>query len=236
MVPKGWIRREKGLVGGATGVSVPTLNGVWPERVDPDRDLVVEILDEIASSGLPYCLQLRSGAPGELTALAAERGMVREQQVPLMVLQDLGRLDVPIDVGELRIRQLAPEEGRLHAVTAARGFEAPEEPFIELATPTVLKGTGVRAYIGEVDGEAVATGLGVTLPPFVGIFNIATVPGHRGRGFATAITARAAADGLASGARWSYLQSSPAGLRVYSRLGYTTLEHWDCWVSAFGSE
>jgi hypothetical protein len=50
-------------------------------------------------------------------------------------------------------------------------------------------------------------------------------PEHRGRRFGAAVTLRAVADGLIGRAQWSFLQSSTAGYGVYSRLGYSTVEH-----------
>jgi ribosomal protein S18 acetylase RimI-like enzyme len=230
-IPDGWARRENGVVAGITGVAIPTLNGVWPEKIGLDRVLVSEFLDQVANSGVPYCLQLRPGAPEQLSTLAADRGMIKEEQIPLMVLEDSGRLQAAQKVAGLVIRQLSPQEAVLHATVAARGFEVPEAPFIQLMTPSVLGQPGVRCYVGEVDGEVVTTGVGVTLGPFVGIFNIATPPEHRGQGFGAAVTARAVADGFADGAQWSYLQSSLSGYNIYARLGFATVERWECWVT-----
>jgi hypothetical protein len=44
------------------------------------------------------------------------------------------------------------------------------------------------------------------------------------------MTARVIYDGLVAGAEWAWLQSSPAGYNVYERLGFRTVELWDCWV------
>lgn len=229
--PDGWLRRENGVVAAVSGIPLPTMNGVWSEQVDPDRRVVSELLDQIGSSGLPHCLQLRPGAPEDLTALAADRGMINDHQIPMMIVEN-SNLDVVPKAAKLVIRELTPDEAVLHAETAARGFEAPKEFFVRLMTPAALALPGVRTYIGEADGEPVTTGVGVTLGPFVGIFNIATLPERRGRGFGAAVTARAASDGFAAGAQWSYLQSSAAGYSVYSRLGYATIERWDCWITA----
>lgn len=230
-IPNGWVRRENGMVAAMTGVAMPTLNGVWPEQVALDRLVVSELLDQVAYSGLPYCLQLRPGAPEQLSTLVADRGMIKENVFPLMVLQHSSRLEAAQNIAGLVIRQLSPEEAALHATIAAQGFEAPVEPFLQLMTPSVLRAPGVRCYVGEIDNEAVTTGFGLTLGPFVGVFNIATPPEHRGQGFGAALTARAVSDGFADGAQWSYLQSSPAGYSIYNRLGYVTLERWDCWVT-----
>jgi hypothetical protein len=154
-----------------------------------------------------------------------------EEDVPLMVMGDPAVLERALHVDGLEIRQLHPEEAQLHAGVAAAGFEVPEEPFRPLVTPEVLRLPGVRCYLGEVSGRPVTTGIGITLAAFVGIFNIATPPADRRRGYGAAVTARAVTDGLAAGARWSWLQSSVAGYPVYERLGFRTVESWQSWLS-----
>ena len=214
-----------------TGVHTPFLNGVWSERADPDPDIVADLLDRVAATGLPHCLQLRPGGSPALSRLAMNLGMSRdEDDVPLMVLEDPSRLGQQVD--GLVVRQLQPGEAELHVRVAAAGFEAPQELFRQLVTPATLGLPGVRCYVGEADGRLVTTGIGVTLGAFVGIFNVATPPADRGRGYGTALTARAVTDGLAAGAMWSWLQSSPPGYPVYEQLGFRPVESWQAWVSA----
>lgn len=229
-IPGGWVRRENRSLGAVSGVALPTLNGVWSEQADPDPRTVAALLDEVAATGLPHCLQVRADASPALAQLAERRGMERDEDVPLMVLEGPAALERAQEVDALAIRQLAPAEARLHASAIADGFGAPEEPFVQLMTSAVLALPGVRCYLGEVDGQPVTTGLGVRLGDFVGIFNIATPPEHRGHGYGAAVTARAVADGLADRAAWSWLQSSPAGYPVYGRLGFRTVESWQCYL------
>jgi GNAT superfamily N-acetyltransferase len=157
--------------------------------------------------------------------------MALEEDIPLMALEDPHQLDAAQSVSGLTIRELSPSEAHLHARLAAAGFEAPAEMFLQLMTPALLAAAGVRCYLGEAGGQPVTTGLGVTLGSYTGIFNIATPPEQRRRGYAAAITARAVADGLAAGASWSWLQASTPGYKVYERLGFRTVEKWPCWLA-----
>jgi len=212
---------------------MPTLNGVWVESVDVDAEMVADLLDQVAATGLPHCLQVRPDCADQVSDLAAARGMTRDEQlIPLMVLEDSGQLGATQATDGLVIRELVPAEAHLHARVAAVSFEAPLEAFLQLMTPSLLALPGVRCYVGEVGGQAVTTGVGVTLGSYVGIFNIATPPAHRRRGYGAAVTARAVADGLAAGAKWAWLQSSEPGYPVYERLGFRTAEGWSCWLSA----
>jgi GNAT superfamily N-acetyltransferase len=215
-----------------TGVLAPTLNGVWVGGVNFDTGDISELLDEVAAAGLPHCLQFRPGAIDRLTALAISRGMIKEGDIPLMALTDPGRLKAAQAVSGLRLRELSPDEAQLHARVAAAGFEAPVEMFLQLMTPALLALPGARCYLGEVGGQPATTGFGFTIGSYVAIFNIATPPTYRRHGYGSAVTARAVADGLAAGARWSWLQATPAGQPVYERLGFRTVETWSCWIAA----
>jgi N-acetylglutamate synthase len=230
-LPGAWVLRDGGAIAWVSGVALPTLNGVWAELAAPDPDAVARLLDRVGATGVPHCLQLRSGASPALAGLAAARAMSLDGEIPLMVLEDPGAVTSARAPDALELRELSPEQVGLHASVAAAGFEAPEELFVQLMTPDVLRLPGVRCYLGEVDGRAVTTGLGVTLGAFVGVFSVATPPEHRRRGYGAAVTVRAVADGLAAGAKWSWLQSSPPGYATYIRLGFRTAETWPCWVA-----
>lgn len=80
-----------------------------------------------------------------------------------------------------------------------------------------------------MDGRPVVTGATLRVADAVGVFNVATLPSHRRRGYASAVSARAVLDGLADGARWAFLQSSAAGHGVYEQLGFRTVERSALW-------
>jgi GNAT superfamily N-acetyltransferase len=227
--PEGWAIRAGGAIAAVTGVPVAALNGVSTERVDADPGAVARLLDQVADTGLPYSLRLRPGVSPALAGLAAARGMIQGRESPLMVLQDPARLGPAQHVDGLKVRELAPEEAEPHVVVAAAAFEAPQE-LVRQLVESLLSVPGARLYLGEADGRPVTTGLGVTIGSFVVLLNIATMPKDRGRGYGAAISARAASDGLAAGASWSWLTSSAAGHGVYERLGYRTIESWQVWL------
>ena len=231
-LPDAWVVRDGGAVACVTGVGVPWLNGVWPEHADADLGAVAGLLDRVQATGLPHCLQLRPGASPALAGLAAARAMSPDEDLPLLVMENPAAVTGARPLAGLVLRGLGPEQVGLHVRVAAAGFEAPEEPFAQLMTADVLRLPGVRCYLGEAGGQTVTTGVGVTLGDFTGVFNIATPPAHRRRGHGAAVTARAVADGLAAGAKWAWLQSSPPGYATYTRLGFETVETWKCWITS----
>jgi ribosomal protein S18 acetylase RimI-like enzyme len=80
------------------------------------------------------------------------------------------------------------------------------------------------AYVGYVDGEAVCTTAIVMGADAVGVYNVATVPEHRRRGYGEALMRHAMAKAQrAHGVEQAVLQSTPAGYKLYERMGFRTV-------------
>ena len=230
--PAGWVRSERGVAALYTGAPVPMFNGVITERADADADIAAEMLDEIAATGVPYHVAVRSEDHADFVELARSHGLTSKETVPLMVLESPARVVGQTLSEGLTIRELTPEESDQHVELAAASFDMPVEVARQLMAPEVFAIDGVRSYLGEIDGRPVATVLGMTTGDVVGVFNVGTLEDARGRGFGAALTVRAIADGVAKGAQWSYLQSSAMGFPVYRRLGFETVEEWSQYLPA----
>jgi N-acetylglutamate synthase len=230
-VPDGWCVRDGGVLGAFAHSNVPTLNGVWQQDPEADMRAVAAMLDRVAAEGHPYCLQVRADQTGELDAVANDHGMTLVDEIQLMVLRHPSELASERSIPELKVRRLQPQEALTHATVAAAGFEAPLESFAELVTPGMVSLVGLRWYVGEVDGDPVTTGLGMSIGDHVGVFNIATPPAYRGNGYGEAVTRRVVLDGFAAGAGWSWLQATESGYGIYERLGFRPVERWRCYVA-----
>jgi N-acetylglutamate synthase len=236
VLPGGRFLCQDGACAMVTGIPAPPLNGVWSEQPSPSVAAVAALLDEVSGAGVPYRLTLRPGCDDEaLTRLAAARGLEPEAETTLMAVDAAAGgaavAAIPPPAG-LAIQRLAPEQAARHAVVAASGFGTARDIFLRAVTPDLLRLASVRCYVGEVAGQPATTSLSVTLGSCTAIFNVATVPGFRGRGFGTAVTARAVADGLAAGATWCWLEATVASVPVYQRIGFQVLEPLRSWVSA----
>ncbi|HEX3960861.1 MAG TPA: GNAT family N-acetyltransferase [Trebonia sp.] len=228
-IPGSRVLRKEGAAAWITGIPYPSFNGVLLERPNPPATAVAALLDEAADAGVPFTFSLRPGSDAALADLAAARGMKPGGQLPLMVFDATAGVGPVRQAEGLTIRQLQPEEVPVHARVAAAGFGGPEEMFVP--TPDLLRIDGVRGYVGEAEGRAVATTLGVTVGEFTGIYSVATDPAFRCRGFGTALAARAVVDGVRAGASWCWLQASDDGYPVYRKLGFATIETWTRWMS-----
>jgi ribosomal protein S18 acetylase RimI-like enzyme len=80
------------------------------------------------------------------------------------------------------------------------------------------------AYVAYVRGEPVSTAAIVIGGGGLGVYNVATLPEHQCHGYGEAVMRYALEDARRStGIERSILQSTPAGLRLYSRMGYQTV-------------
>jgi ribosomal protein S18 acetylase RimI-like enzyme len=228
-IPGSRLLCKDGAAAWITGIPYAGFNCVWTQQPNPAVSAVMALLDEVAGAEVPFTFALRSGSDAVLADLAAARGMKPDEELPLMVLDATAGIGAIRRAQGLVIRQLGPHEAPVHAKVAAAAFGGPEEMY--MPSPDLMRPAGVRCYVGEADGRPVATALSVTVGEFTGIFSVATAPAYRRRGFGTAVTARAVADGVLAGAAWCWLQASDDGYPVYRNLGFRTIETWSRWVS-----
>ena len=80
------------------------------------------------------------------------------------------------------------------------------------------------AYVGYRDSEPVSTAAVIEGGGALGVYNVATLPGYQRRGYGEAVMRLALADAQQrSGIERTVLQSTPAGLRMYERMGFRTI-------------
>jgi ribosomal protein S18 acetylase RimI-like enzyme len=83
---------------------------------------------------------------------------------------------------------------------------------------------GFEAYVGYVEGEPVSTTAVVKGGGALGVYNVATLPAWQRRGYGETVMRHALADARSRhGLPRTILQSTPAGLRLYERMGFHTV-------------
>jgi ribosomal protein S18 acetylase RimI-like enzyme len=83
---------------------------------------------------------------------------------------------------------------------------------------------GFRGYVGYADGEPVTTTAIVLGGDAVGVYNVGTLPGHQRRGYGETVMRHAVADAQREHQMERVvLQSTPAGMRLYERMGFRTI-------------
>jgi ribosomal protein S18 acetylase RimI-like enzyme len=88
------------------------------------------------------------------------------------------------------------------------------------------------AYVGYWDQAPVSTTAIVMGGGAVGVYNVATLPEHQRRGYGEAVMRYAVAEAQREhGIERTILQSTPAGLRLYERMGYRTITRVSVYAS-----
>jgi GNAT superfamily N-acetyltransferase len=203
-------------------IPVPQFNGPW---IGADSAAAAEALPEaiadVEAAGAQPWVQTR--ARHERTRQAAvDLGLTHVERVPAMLAR---KDELRPPACDLEIERVGEADFDEVTELGADVFDMPVDVFA-LLNRLIVPLDGFAWYLGRAGREIVSTAVGITVDRAVGIFNVATPPRHRGRGYGAAVTARAARDGFDAGAEFAFLQSSELGHGVYSRLGFRDVEEY----------
>lgn len=222
-------RRGDLLLARWPGMPIPQCNGPWVCEDTPEAaEALVAAVDEVDAIGMLPWVQIRRGH--ERTGAAARAlGLTHSESVPGMFMCP-GELAEPSS--ELEVALIADDDVPATTAILAEAFGAPKDLFDRFCAG-LRRIDGVAWYVGRSRGELVTTALGFPSDDAIGIFDVATPPAHRGRGYGAAITAHVIRDGFSAGAAFAYLQSSDVGHSVYRRLGFRDVEEYTLLTRAF---
>lgn len=211
----------------SSGEPVALFNPAFvPGRVaDPGR-VVGRIVAHYAGLGLPFALYFRDEVSPGLAEAASACGLTEHWRPPLMVLDPIP--PGPAGAAPDGVTAVPVEAGHVDAYLCvlAEGFGMPRELADRMLKRAVTEVEGFTGVIGLVGDEPVAASGVFVGERIAGIYNVATLPDRRGRGYGAALTWGAAAIGRQQGATRCILQSSEAGEPVYRRMGFTTPAHY----------
>jgi ribosomal protein S18 acetylase RimI-like enzyme len=152
-------------------------------------------------------------------------GWTLSERMPIMVCTRASLIAPPAPDGlevERMTPDLADERFRAFVGVQRTAFED-SEPF----TPEQLERQRTRAateyeFVGSLGGEAVGTAIALPVAQGVTeIVGVATLPEHRGRGIAGALTAAAVSAAFDARADLAWLTAADAGAeRIYARAGF----------------
>jgi GNAT superfamily N-acetyltransferase len=170
--------------------------------------------------GLPYSVRIREGVDPNIEAACEELGLIREESSPGMVLPEIPVV-IPVSPPELEVRRVTFEEGYDdYVVTMSVGSSMPVELGYDLISPELSDTLFLELYTGYVGGQAVTTSAVVVSHRVAGVYNVATLEGHRRKGYGAAMTWHAIARGQKKGAEIASLQSTEMGTPVYEKMGF----------------
>ncbi len=166
-----------------------------------------------------------------LSKICGTFGLRLAAELPGMVA---GELPLPFEAPpRLEIRRLTTEADlQIFRAIGSLCFRVPPHWFAEVFNPGVIPSRDFECWLAFQDGEPVATAATVPFGNAIGLYNIATIPSHRGKGIAEAVTRHIAQDArLRYGNLPLVLQATSMGLAVYERLGFRQVTRIMAWVS-----
>jgi ribosomal protein S18 acetylase RimI-like enzyme len=233
-MPGSVAERANGLAVLATGLPLRTFNQVLVDgdgAPDGPMGAAVSVMRDRAPGR--FSVTLRRGVDDAWIPVVTALGLVAVSDqvwMPGMAMHPIPARNGASMLPDLDIREATDAEGlAAHIRAAAVGFGIPAEWLRPLITGDLLGHRDVRLYVGYHDDEPVVAGLGVRVDTTIGIYNIATVPDARRRGYGTAMTERIIHDGARDGCDVAVLQASEAGKPVYERMGFRTVVEYDAY-------
>lgn len=213
-----------------TPIRIALFNSLFAARLDPSSaDAAIETVKAGAlAMGVPLLWWvLPDDRPADLGRRLTAAGFRHVDASPCMSL-DLGSALVEVGGlgdGGITIATIANEaDARVWSdvLGVASGLpQAFSDAYVPFAVEVAQNPSGpLRNYGLWLDGDLVATSSLALNDGVAGIYNVATLPHARRKGFATVLTAQAIRDGRELGASVAILQSSKAGFGVYRSLGF----------------
>jgi ribosomal protein S18 acetylase RimI-like enzyme len=149
-------------------------------------------------------------------------GMRHSTDLPGMIAESLREPVRPLPAMEVR-RAFTGTVADAFCCIGATCFHVPLTWFREVFDNGVVWDK-FAGYVGYVDGEPVCTAAVVMGGGAAGLYNVATLPGRQRKGYGEAVMRRALEDMRRThGVERVILQSTPAGLRLYQRMGFETV-------------
>lgn len=176
------------------------------------------MFDFYGRAKVPFRLHVLIDDEAITTALLGH-GFVRAPDLPCLVF-DRERCEA-LDVPGLHIATVRDGEGLADLQRVAfEGFGYPVEIAPVALTADLIALPHFTAYVGYVNGEPAACSAIITTGEVAGIYWVSTLAAHRKLGLGAALTAHAANEALARGAKTVCLQASTMGFPVYERIGF----------------
>ena len=169
------------------------------------------------------CEDWLAGKPRKRLRQVLEKvGLRHSVDLPGMVANRLApRVKPPAAIEVRRVRDLPTREA--FCAIGSTCFHVPLPWFQEVFDSDSVF-NHFQAYVGYVDDEPVSTTALVLGGGAVGVYNVATLPQYRCKGYGETVMRHALHDARREhGVEQAILQSTPAGYKLYERMGFRSV-------------
>jgi GNAT superfamily N-acetyltransferase len=210
----------------ATGVPIPFFNGAYP--TDPSADpveTIAEAIDFFRPHGVGWLLWVREGVAPALLDAGRHAGLRDAGGPPAMGVAPIP-MAPPAPAGLEIAAATTVADLRDQADLLRDAFGVPQDLADRFAEQQLLDDDTMCVFVGRVDGEPVSCSLLAISGRTAGVYNVATSPHHRGKGYGAALTWAVVAEGGRRGCTHAILQASQLGYPVYKRMGFVDLGNY----------
>jgi ribosomal protein S18 acetylase RimI-like enzyme len=227
----GEVRELRGVSIASSGVTFQMFNAAFlSEPVGQDAELTQRIMlpkVHFNARGLEWafwvCEDWMATGTRRRSRTAFERhGLRHSVDLPGMVADQLRPPARALP--RIEVRRVTPGPTRdAFCSIGSLCFHVPLPWFLEVfESPSVWE--RFAAFVGYADGQAVSTAAIVMGAGAAGVYNVATLPGHQRRGYGEAVMRHALEEARRlNGVSRMVLQSTPAGYRLYERMGFRSV-------------
>jgi GNAT superfamily N-acetyltransferase len=198
---------------------------------DPDAEgFLVRSVARARERGRPLVATMTPKVAAALAPVATRLGLVPVGTAPLMVLrpQTPVRPSRPVTI----TRALGPKLVAIAGDLAAAAFDEPRDVIARCIDVCVTETAGLETYIAW-EGERPMSAVTVTpTGDTAGISLMATPPEHQRKGMGRALLTWAIDDYRRRGVTRFHLGATPAGLPLYTNLGFETVAELSAWLLA----
>lgn len=179
---------------------------------------------------LPFIAMIFPGAGEALDVVAGELGLVHAVDFPIMVRDDLplepaGNPDVDV------VRAHSADDADASADVMVSAYTMPKDSVLRALPASLFDAPGIDVCVARINGEPVGS---VTLTyhgDTCGIWAMGTNTARQRGGIGLRLLSTAMVQARMSGVRRFFLGATPAGFRLYERLGFKTVCSARVWVS-----
>lgn len=233
--PRAETHEETEIMWAITDIPSPAFNNVMRAQLAPSRVevAIASVKAKARSRNVPLTWWTGPATqPADLGQYLESHGFVSEGDMPGMAVI-LDNLNENVSMPEgFTIQPVVDNETlKQWGQVCAKGSGMPDfvgecfYDFMQYVDPS-----WIRAYIGVLNGEPVATSLLVLAAGVAGIHNVATLPAARRRGIGALMTLTPLREARRIGYKAGVLEATKMGAGVYSSLGFQEY----CRVSVYG--
>ena len=238
--PSMHVRRDGDVVCVDTGVPSDTFNCVFGGSfADADSaGIAARVHAYYAGRGLPMAWWVGPSSPATLRAgILRHAGFVHnETEVGMVARLPSIKVDVHVPM-ELRIEPVSTVARVRDFARILASVFTPEDVHVprfyeQVAPHIVAPSCPAELFVGYVAGRPVTIGGMFSSPRIAGIYDIATHPDYRRRGYGRVMIATALQAAQATGHSVVGLQASADGVRIYETLGFRAVCHFEVYGMA----